>query len=398
MTPRWGQNFSDCFRNITTVYPAHITLVASNRRQVPSSASCGKTSTAGQPTIRSVRIYSSMRSMKRSGKTAKRASSLRSLAFPLICALLVGSAAPQETTLRSSSNVVLVPALVKDPHGGIVYGLPVQDFIVEDDGVQQPVRLDEAPEGQPISLVVAIQRGRRASYEFPRMQGLKGMLDPLFAAGTAQVAVVEFDKQIELTCDFTGRENVIDDALKNLGPGDNGASILDAIRYSVNLLKKQPEERLRILLLISEERDHGSMAKLDEAIAAVGQSNAVMYALAFSPGISNILDTERGNNSDTEMHEGVDFLDLFYRTAQAMRKNIPQTVAGMTGGEYELFTTRKKFEARMNDFTNHLHSRYLLSFTPKNPHRGLHQIRVRLRNSETGSVLARTTYWVGAPD
>jgi hypothetical protein len=32
--------------------------------------------------------------------------------------------------------------------------------------------MDEAPEGQPISLVIAIQRGRRASYEFPRLQGL----------------------------------------------------------------------------------------------------------------------------------------------------------------------------------------------------------------------------------
>jgi hypothetical protein len=65
----------------------------------------------------------------------------------------------------------------------------------------------------------------------------------------------------------------------------------------------------------------------------------------------------------------------------------------MTGGEYELFATRKKFEVRMNDFTNHLHSRYLLSVVPKNPHAGLHQIRVRLRESGTATVLARTSYW-----
>ena len=97
-----------------------------------------------------------------------------------------------------------------------------------------------------------------------------------------------------------------------------------------------------------------------------------MYALAFSPGLSNILDTARGNNKD-EMHEGVNFLDLAYRTAQAMRKNIPKTIAQMTGGEYELFATRKKFETRMIDFTNHLHSRYLLSFVPDKPHPGFHQ-------------------------
>jgi hypothetical protein len=117
-----------------------------------------------------------------------------------------------------------------------------------------------------------------------------------------------------------------------------------------------------------------------------------MYALAFSPALSNILDTGRGTNKNEE-HEGIDFLDLAYRAAQAMRKNVPSTIAEMTGGEYELFATRKKFDTRMNDFTNHLHSRYLLSIEPKNPHTGLHQIHVRLRNGGTDAVLARASYW-----
>ena len=93
------------------------------------------------------------------------------------------------------------------------------------------------------------------------------------------------------------------------------------------------------------------------------------------------------------MHNGVDIMDLAYRTAQAMRKNVPSTIASMTGGEYELFATRKKFEVRVNDFTNHLHSRYLLSFAPKNPHSGLHQIRVRLKDAAEGTLLARSSYW-----
>jgi VWFA-related protein len=287
---------------------------------------------------------------------------------------------------------VLVPALVKDQQGGIVYGLGAKDFIVEDDGVEQPVRLDEAPEGQPISLVVAIQRGRRASAEFPRMQGLKSMLDPLFTLGTARVAVVEFDSHVDLTRNFTRDATLVEDDLRNLQQGDDGASILDAVDYSVKLLKQEPEERLRVLLLISETRDHGSHAKIGDTVAAIGQSNAVMYALAFSPSLSNILDTGRGTNMN-EMHNGVDIMDLAYRTAQAMRKNVPSTIASMTGGEYELFATRKKFEVRVNDFTNHLHSRYLLSFAPKNPHSGLHQIRVRLKDAAEGTLLARSSYW-----
>lgn len=273
-----------------------------------------------------------------------------------------------------------------------MYGLQAKDFIVEDDGVQQPVHLDETPEGQPVSLVVAIQRGRRASYEFPRMQGLRSMLSPLFASGTARVAIVEFDSRVELTRNFSPHEALVDADLTNLQPGDDGAVILDAVGYSINLLRNEPEDRQRVLLLISETRDHGSRVKIDDAVAAIGQANALMYALAFSPGVSNILDTGRGTNK-SEMHPTLDFLDLANRTAQAMRKNVPSTVTAMTGGEYELFTTRKKFEVRMNDFTNHLHSRYLLSFAPSDPRPGLHQLRVRLKDSSNATVLARTSYW-----
>ena len=333
-------------------------------------------------------------------KNIARRDSLRLAAASLLVLAFCSNSFSQETTLRSQSDLVLIPALVKDSQGGIIYGLEANDFIVEDDGVEQPARLDEAPEGQPVSLVVVIQRGRRAAYEFPRMQGLKSMLSPLFALGTARVAVVEFDSQVVLTRNFTRDESLVDDDLTNLQPGDGGATILDAVNYSVGLLKKEPEDRQRVLLLISETRDHGSHVKIEDAVSAIGQSNSTMYALAFSPALSNILDTGRGNNlpgsSMNEMHPTFDFMDLAYRTVQAMRKNVPSTIASMTGGEYELFATRKKFEVWMNDFTNHLHSRYLLSFAPKSPHPGLHRIQVRLRSakdSKDSTVLARSSYW-----
>jgi VWFA-related protein len=333
-----------------------------------------------------------MRWMKSCRTNAKQDKLRGSTLLPIVFFFSVAAAYSQQTTLRSQSTLVLLPTLVKDTQGEVVYGLEAKDFVVEDDGVEQAARLDEAPEGQPISLVIAIQKGRRASYEFPRMQGLKTMLEPLFAMGTARMAIVEFDSQVQLTRDFSRDENLVDADLTNLQPGDDGATILDAVNYSVGLLQKEPDDRLRVLLLISETRDHGSHTKVEKAVMAIGQSNTLMYALAFSPGLSNILDTGRGTNKN-EMHEGVNFMDLAYRTAQAMRKNVPSTIAQMTGGEYELFTTRKKFEVRMNDFTNHLHSRYLLSFAPRNPHPGLHQIRVRLQKSKDAVVLSRTSYW-----
>ena len=62
------------------------------------------------------------------------------LAFFLL--LLMGSVA-QGPTFRSQTNLVLVPTLVKDGDGKPVYGLQSKDFIVEDDGIEQAVQLDE---------------------------------------------------------------------------------------------------------------------------------------------------------------------------------------------------------------------------------------------------------------
>ncbi len=310
----------------------------------------------------------------------------------LLLALLIGGAFSQEATFHSQSNVVVIPALVKSAKGDVVYGLGAKDFVVEDDGVEQAVRLDEAAEGSAVSVVVAIQRGRRANYEFPRIRGLSAMLDPIIESGRGRVAIVEFDSDVQLVQDFSSNSERIAQNLKGLQAGDGGAAILDAVDYSVKLLEKAPRERPRVLLLISETRDQGSQAKVEDVVAAIGQSNTAVYALAFSPSRSNVVDTMRGNNMN-EMHPAPDLLAPIMMAAQAMRKNTPATVAAMTGGEYELFATGKSFEERMVDFTNHLHSRYLLSIEPRNPHEGLHQLRVRLRDAGDRVVLARSSYW-----
>jgi VWFA-related protein len=310
----------------------------------------------------------------------------------LLCALLTGGAVCQETTLHSQSNVVVIPALVKSAQGEVVYGLAAKDFVVEDDGEEQAVHLDEAAEGQPVSMVIAIQSGRRANYEFPRIRGLAAMLDPLVAEGHGSVAIVEFDSQVQTAQEFTASSEKIAWTLKELQPGDGGAAIVDAVDYSVKMLENTPRERQRVLLLISETRDHGSAAKVEDVVAEIGQSRTAVYALAFSPSRSNVLDTMRGNNMN-EMNPSPDLLAPLLMAAQAMKKNMSKTVAAMTGGEYEMFATGKTFDLRMIDFTNHLHSRYLLSIEPKNPHAGLHQLKVRLRNPGERTVLARISYW-----
>ena len=320
----------------------------------------------------------------------KATSQLLVLLLVLRCAI-----AQEEPGFTTQANLVPVPTLVRDKDGNAVYGLHEKDFVIEDDGLEQAVHLDQAAETQPVSLIVAVQTGRRASREFGRLRGLSSMLDPVLSDPNNEAAVVFFDSNLTLARDFTSNGDSVESDLKAPPSGDGGAAILDAVAYSVRLLARRPDDRQRVLLLISETRDHGSkFANLDEVVRLVGETNTIVYALPFSPYVSQQLDAVRGVNRD-EWNPAFDFIEKLAAARQAVRKNAPKALAALTGGEYETFSTRKGFETDMTSFANHLHSRYLLSFQPKQPHPGLHQIRVRLRNpAPNETVLFRSSYWV----
>jgi VWFA-related protein len=305
--------------------------------------------------------------------------------------------AQQGPLFASRANLVPVPTLVRDGKGSAVYGVKPEDFVIEDDGVPQTVHLDEAAEGQPLSIMIAVQPGRRANREFGRIATLASMLDPILSDQNNEAALLLFDSKLDLVKDFTSNADDIELALRNLQSGDNGAAILDAVAYSARLLAGRAEGRKPVLLLVSETRDHGSrFTKLDDVVRLIGENNILVFAVPFSPYISQQLDVARGTNKD-EWSPNVDIIEKLAAARQAMRKNAPRALTSMTGGEYELFATRNAFETDLTTFSNHLRSRYQLSFEPNDPHPGLHQIRVKLRDPEKDwSVLFRSSYWVAA--
>jgi hypothetical protein len=64
---------------------------------------------------------------------------------------------------------------------------------------------------------------------------------------------------------------------------------LNLVETGVGALRRETQYGQRVLLLISENRDHGShIAKTDEVVAALGNSSTVIYALAFSPSLSQV--------------------------------------------------------------------------------------------------------------
>src|SRR5258708_38976044 len=93
----------------------------------------------------------------------------------MLLLLFRAASGQQEPRFSSQSNLVPVPTLGRDALGNAVYGLRAQDFIIEDDGVEQAVHLDGTADAAPISLWTAMQVESRAGPESGRMSASAAM-------------------------------------------------------------------------------------------------------------------------------------------------------------------------------------------------------------------------------
>ena len=294
-------------------------------------------------------------------------------------------------TFHVSTSVVVVPTLVEKRDGDVIYGLKPSDFSIFDNGVEQKIHVDDDLDTQPVSLVVCVERGRDARLEFDKIRRLGPLLESFIGDGRGEVALVAFDSTPMWVEPFSGDTDSITRDLKHMPGGDGGAAILDAVGYSVNLLEQQPPDHRRVLLLISESRDHGSHRfNVPELVERIGTSNTLVLSLVFSPSKAELIDWGRGNtDGGTELN----FLAPLLMTINAMRRNTPRTLAALSGGEYAPFTREKAFENRVEEEASHARNRYILSFHPSDLTPGLHAIQVKLTQDYGARVVARNSYW-----
>jgi VWFA-related protein len=331
--------------------------------------------------------------------------------------------------LRSQSTVVLVPALVRDGSGKLVYTLKADDFRLTDDGVEQKLTLDENIGSEPVALVVAVQTGGAAARKLDDYRDLTGLLAAIVGGIPHQIAVVAFDSTPHLMMDFTSDTDAAAAAVKDLQPGDRSNAILDALAFSVDQLRPMPAYR-RTILLVSETLDRGSQTKIGDVLRAIGDTNTAIYSVAFSSLKSHSAHEARrilndpvpgpdhgcfAKDPDADVHEvsenramqDFDCLGLLapplrlaklaaVASAESLHRNVPETVAQLTGGEYFGFENRRSLVRDLVAISNHMPNRYGLSFQPRSPQAGYHTIELRLKDHPDLHASARHGYWVDA--
>jgi VWFA-related protein len=303
----------------------------------------------------------------------------------------------QSYTLRTQSNIVLVPTTIQTKHGDMLYGLKENQFVVEDNGVPQTAHLDEDTDSLGLSLVVVVQCSRSAGWEFPKLNGLGTMIDAIAGDAPREVAIVTYASAPLLLGKFSNSVDSMAHALAQLEPCDDpDASTLDAVDYAARLLEARKNHYRHAILLISETRDHGSLKKPAEVVAALGRTNTVVDSVAFGPGKTEVL-------NDLKYGGGSGPIGLLVMAVNALKKNAAKELAALSGGEYINFTTQKGFDGGLHQLSNHVHNYYLLSFQPHagangEPAPGMHRISVRIPDYPDAKVRFRESYFAGELD
>ena len=339
-------------------------------------------------------------------------------------------AAGQTPTITTQSTLVLVPALVHDKSGQLVFNLKVDDFTLTDNGIPQTLRLEQDSGGEPLALVVCIEGGGEAAAKIDRFAPLIAMLEAVAGGVPHKIAVVGFDSSPVLVTDFTSDNDAAEQAIKALiqdNNGDGGAAILDSLTFSLDLLRRQPPEYRRAILLLSETHDNGSHIAIDDAMRNLSDSNTAIYAIAFSsttaqakheaakisqphtPGPAKGCFSRDPNDPNVDRSKSAaaqdfDCLGLlapplplaraaFVAIRGSLQQNIPETAARLTGGEYFTLGKQKQFERDLLAISNHIPNRYVLSFQPQSPRPGFHSLKLSVPNYEGVQVSGRTGYW-----
>ena len=308
-----------------------------------------------------------------------------------VTCLALALATAQEPTIRTRVALVVAPTSVTDRSGKFINGLEASDFTVLDNGKPRPIRMDTSDVAlTPISLVVAIQANKPAAAALAKLRKTGSIIDHLITGDRGEVAVVRFSSEVEVQQDFTRDSTLVVKAFRSLKTSGEDARSIDAAAHAVEMLAARPDNRRRIVLLISESRDRGSSAELPQVLQAAQRANVTIYPLTFSVHAT----PWTAKPSDAPPAEGgLNILGVIRELARLGKTNTAEEMARFTGGRRLSFLTLRALESELSRIGEELHSQYLISFTPAQDDNEYHLLDIKVRGRPDLVIHTRPGYW-----
>jgi Ca-activated chloride channel family protein len=279
---------------------------------------------------------------------------VRGLSVAAGLALAVAVAAAQKAPLRSSIEVTVVTATVRDADGKLVTGLPREAFAIYEDGEQRPVAQftsERVPLGLGLLLDISDSMfGRRIKdAETAVERFLLNLLDSRDA-----FFLMTFNHEPRVLFGWKTDPGGVHEALAKLQPTGSTA-IYDAVAAALPFIDHRPRERAA-MVLITDGADTASEITLHDLRPALVRSDTFLYAIAI----------------DTPEPQAI---------AKRVNVDTLNELTGQSGGRTEVVRDTTDLDAATASIADELNSQYVLGYSSSHPGDGqYHSIRVRMMN------------------
>jgi Ca-activated chloride channel homolog len=261
--------------------------------------------------------------------------------------------ARQQSRFRAASELVTTAVTVRDAEGRLIINLEQADFIVEEDGVAQPIT-QFTKERVPVSLSLTLDisdsmRGQRMA---DARGALAHFLDKLLAEDD-EASLLGFNHETRMFGQWTTERSGMRTKLDAIRPS-GGTALYDAIDATLPLFESRQHPRAA-LLLVSDGADTASDVTPTALKQKLVRSDVFLYAI------------------------GIDTLDA--RNSTRINPFTLQELTSQGGGYTEIIRTTDELGPATERIAEELNHQYMIGYTPTTRADGkYHSVRVRVAN------------------
>jgi VWFA-related protein len=262
----------------------------------------------------------------------------------------------RDKNFRSGSELVTTAVTVRDAEGRLVTTLTQADFIIEEDGVAQPIT-QFTRERVPVSLALTldISDSMRGQRMVDARGALAHFLDRLLAPED-EAELLGFNHETRVFVPWTIDRTLMRTKLEELRPS-GGTALYDAIDLALPQFDARTHPRAAILL-VSDGADTAS----DTTITALKQKLVREDIFLYAVGIAS--PTVRGPSR--------------------INPQVLRELAGSSGGYAEIIGSTAEIAGATERIAEELNNQYMLGYTPTTPGdgRSYRAIRVRVKQQD----------------
>ena len=335
--------------------------------------------------------------------------------FVAVCAAFAQQPGPEAAPVKTEAapiqvqvNEVIVPVTVTDEKGRFVSDLEASDFRILEDGREQKIAYFNRERNQPVvvGFLLDLSNASRLhwkSFQESAMELVWNLLGD-DRAGKYSGFLVTYGNDAELAVNTTKDADQITDRIRKLKPG-GGAALHDAIYLACTrhtLVRGEPIEPRRVLVVIGDGNDNASKHTLDQVLEIAQRNLVTIYGMStVAYGFANNAEsnlvrlTEETGGRVVSPLENV-YSDISgYLSTPSDEGNFALKVG--TGG-YASALARNMFNAIAN-VAGEVTTQYILRYTPSNTDRPrqFRNIRVEVKDLPGVKVRYRKGYYPYAP-